>query len=514
MYGTVIYLSSIIVGHIDYYILDLDGSQALLYYFSMAPTSDNDNDDKYNKSKSKSKSEYDQGTNYVAGGIEADPYLFALLLVSPFLTLLLAHLTSESFKATHPEPPLLLTTLIPACFQDVGACVTNVYQAGASVTPTLQATQFVLGFMGIALMLERLLPGKIETGPETLTGHVPKYVDNAVAHCFSFSILFLAGSNLGSLDLYDFGIIYDLFPGSVGFLNLFGIIFCIFLTVKGRYFPSTQDHGSSGNFLKDYLWGTELYPRIFGLDLKRFINCRFSMTFWQLAGLSYAYRSYTIHGQIDYGLLFSAISQYLYLVKFFWWEMGYMRSIDIIVDRAGYEIQWGCLVWVPSVYTLHTRYLVQYPSGLSLEVSASLFVLSLLGVILNYMADNERDVFRATNGKCKVWGKDPTYIKAEYTVLDRKTGKKTQKTSLLLASGFWGVARHFQYFFELTAAWSWCLLANPLQNGVIPLFYATFLTYLLIDRANRDSEKCHLKYGKYYEEYCQLVPYKILPGVY
>ena len=98
--------------------------------------------------------------------------------------------------------------------------------------------------------------------------------------------------------------------------------------------------------------------------------------------------------------------------------------------------------------------------------------------------------------------------------IDRDTGKKSEKTSLLLASGFWGVARHFQYFFELTAAWSWCLLANPVVNGVIPLFYAAFLTSLLIDRANRDSRKCSLKYGKYYDEYCKLVPYKIIPGIY
>lgn len=62
------------------------------------------------------------------------------------------------------------------------------------------------------------------------------------------------------------------------------------------------------------------------------------MSFWQLAGLSFAYRSYTIHGKVDYGLLLAAISQYVYLFKFFWWEMGYMRSIDIIVDRAGFEI--------------------------------------------------------------------------------------------------------------------------------------------------------------------------------
>jgi len=283
---------------------------------------------------------------------------------------------------------------------------------------------------------------------------------------------------------------------------------------KGLKYPSTADCGSSGSLVKDFLWGTELYPRVFGLDLKRFINCRFSMTYWQLAGLSFTYRSYTIHGSIDWGLLFSALSQYLYLFKFFWWEMGYMRSIDIIVDRAGFEIQWGCLVFVPAIYTLNTRFLVQNPSGLSPPLAGALFVVSMAGVVLNYMADHERDVFRATNGKALVWGKKPNFIKAEYEIVDRKTGAKTKKTSLLLASGFWGVARHFQYFFELTAAWSWCFLANPFVNGVIPLFYAAFLTSLLVDRAKRDSRKCHLKYGAYYEEYCKLVPYKILPGVY
>lgn len=71
-----------------------------------------------------------------------------------------------------------------------------------------------------------------------------------------------------------------------------------------------------------------------------------------------------------------------------------MRSIDIIVDRAGFEIQWGCLVWVPSVYTLHSRFCVLYPSDLSLATSVVLFMLSIVGVILNYAADRERDIFR------------------------------------------------------------------------------------------------------------------------
>lgn len=455
--------------------------------------------------------DYADGTNWVAGGVEDNAFLFALVCVAPLVTVLLGYLTSEEFKNTNGHP--YVTDMGLACWNDLQSCGQNLLST-AMILPSCEDVHFIACFMAVGALLE-LLPGKREVGPETLTGHVPAYTDNGVRHCLVFSFLFIFGSNVGYGNLYDLGIIYDRFPGSVAFLNIFGIVFCMFLTYKGLNYPSTADCGSSGSIVKDFLWGTELYPRIGNWDLKRFINCRFSMTYWQLAGISYAYKSYTLHGnQWDYGLVLAALSQYLYLFKFFWWEMGYMRSIDIIVDRAGFEIQWGCLVWVPSVYTLHSRFCVQYPSNLSLPAASAIFVLSMLGVVLNYAADRERDVFRATNGQALVWGKKPEFIKAEYAVIDRKTGVETKKTSLLLASGFWGMARHFQYFFELTAAWSWCLLANPLQNGLIPLFYAAFLTYLLIDRANRDSKKCHLKYGKHYEEYCRLVPHKIIPGVY
>lgn len=454
---------------------------------------------------------YAQGTNWVEGGIDNNPSFLALCVAAPFLALLLSYLTTGDMEKKGVEPNL--SSMVPACYADLKGCGMSILGAGASVWPTVEAAKFVFSFMAVAFFLD-FIPAKTECGPETLTGHVPKYTDNGVRHCLAYSLIFYAGSNLGPGKLYDFGIFFDVFPAAVAVLNILGLIFCIFLMIKGLYFPSTQDSGSSGSLMRDFLWGTELYPRILGFDLKRFVNCRFSMTFWMLAGLSYTYRSYTLHKELDYGLLLSAVSQYIYLFKFFWWEMGYMRSIDIIVDRAGFEIQWGCLVWVPAVYTLHTRFSVLHPSGLSIASATALFVVSLLGVAFNYAADRERDVFRATGGKCRIWGKEPSYIQAEYTVVDRKTGIETKKTSLLLASGFWGVARHFQYLFELVAAWSWCLLSNPFKNGAIPLFYCVFLTWLLLDRAKRDSQKCHQKYGKFYEEYCRLVPYKILPGVY
>lgn len=140
--------------------------------------------------------------------------------------------------------------------------------------------------------------------------------------------------------------------------------------------------------------------------------------------------------------------------------------------------------------------------------------MGVAGVFLNFWADSQRMIFREKQGKCKIWGKDPVFIRAKYQALNSETGEVDTHTSLLLASGWWGVARHFQYLFELTAAWSWGLLGMGVHNGPLPLFYAIFLTILLIDRAKRDEDKCKKKYGEYYEQYMKIVKYKIVPFIY
>jgi len=369
----------------------------------------------------------------------------------------------------------------------------------------------LLAFNLLAYIFYKFVPAPTECGPITATGHTPEYKDNGIRHCVLFTAVFLGCSSLG-LGYFDLGMMYDNFLPMINLLNIFGLLFCVLLTVKGLKYPSTADAGSSGSYVVDYYWGTELYPKILGIDVKHFVNCRFSMTFWQMAGLVFTYRSYTLNKQLDYGLALAALSQYIYLVKFYYWEIGYMRSIDIIVDRAGFYETWGCLVFVPSLYTLHSRISVRSASGLSLPAAGAIFAVGLAGVLLNFWADMQRQRFRERKGKGLVWGKKPKFIEASYTVLEK--GKRQTKTSLLLASGFWGIARHSHYLFELMAAWSWCLLANPFKNGVLVLSYAVFLTILLLHRAKRDEEKCLKKYGDDYRKYVALVPYKVIPGVY
>lgn len=115
--------------------------------------------------------------------------------------------------------------------------------------------------------------------------------------------------------------------------------------------------------------------------------------------------------------------------------------------------------------------------------------------------------FRATDGKELVWGKPPRKIVAKYT-----TGDGREKTSLLLTSGWWGLARHFHYLPEILAAFFWSMPAGFAH--ALPYFYVFFLTLLLTDRAFRDDVRCLSKYGAYWKQYTKLVPYKMIPYIF
>lgn len=168
---------------------------------------------------------------------------------------------------------------------------------------------------------------------------------------------------------------------------------------------------------------------------------------------------------------------------------------------------WGCLVWVPSVYTSHTLYLVEHPVQLGLPLAAAIFAVGISTVFINYQADYQREHVRNTNGKCTIWGRSPDIINATY-----RTAKGEVKNNILLTSGWWGVARHFHYVPELTAAFCWCVPA--LFDSPLPYFYFVFLLVLLVHRSIRDDKRCQEKYGKYWTMYCKKVPWKILPYIF
>jgi 7-dehydrocholesterol reductase len=108
----------------------------------------------------------------------------------------------------------------------------------------------------------------------------------------------------------------------------------------------------------------------------------------------------------------------IYITKFFWWEGGYYKTIDIMMDCAGFYLCWGCLVWVPSVYTINSTYLAFNPDvETSDAVLLCYLIIGIICIYLNYDIDNQRGWVRAKiveEGGCDVWGKPCEYIEAKY----------------------------------------------------------------------------------------------------
>jgi len=273
--------------------------------------------------------------------------------------------------------------------------------------------------------------------------------------------------------------------------------------------PSPGSHGSSGNIVFDFYWGLELYPRVMNVDLKQITNCRFGMTAWPLLVILHGIKNYELNqGKFVDAIWLSVALQLVYITKFFWWEGGYMRTLDIILDKAGYYICWGCLVFVPGFYASPTLYLVRNAEELGSTTSLIILAIGVGAIGANYASDWQKDAVRSTNGDAVIWGQKAKVIRAMFTV----PGSREKRESLLLISGFWGLARHFNYAAEIALAFCWCL--PGLFRHLYPFCYVIFLTVLLVHRTFRDERKCADKYGKFWEEYCQQVPSRIIPFIF
>lgn len=359
----------------------------------------------------------------------------------------------------------------------------------------------VVGVTMLWAYLSLIVPGKEYLGPTTSFGYTPRYKANGLQF---FIVSLSAFCYLLYKDPFiAINITYN-FTHILASCNVLAFILCIYLLLKGKLAPSSSEVIPSKPFIYEFYRGMELHPRLFGVDIKQLTNCRFGLLAWELLVVNFFVAS-TIMNGFSWAHLVSVILQTIYLCKFYWWETGYFSTLDITLDRAGYYICWGCLVWVPSFYTFSSYYLVAHPSLVNNNAAWLIFVLGFIAIMMNYRIDWEKQHFQRYKGNCQIWGRKAMYIEAR---INTATGTRKSK---LVTSGFWGCARHLNYVFEIIAAIAWCLPGHG--YGIWPFLYAYFLTVLLVHRVFRDEEKCADKYGASWTKYCQVVPYRLIPYV-
>ena len=282
--------------------------------------------------------------------------------------------------------------------------------------------------------------------------------------------------------------------------NIFGLYLVIYLIWRDYdiYFDKKEDDKLGYNILFKFYRGLVFHPKIGDIDIKQFTNCRFGMISWQIIIFLFAhYYFYNI--KYSYEVLVSIILQTIYIGKFFYWETGYFNTLDITLDRGGYYICWGCLVFLPAFYTYAVFNLINtYEFQNNFVFNTFLLILGVYSIYNNYIVDQQKEDFKRN--------------KTLYKSLDviYKDNNGVEINSKLLIDGYWGKVRHMNYMYEIITAICWCLPGYNFNKPSLSILYVLFLVVLLIHRIFRDEKKCSKKYGIFWDKYCSIAKYRLV----
>ncbi|KAL9644401.1 hypothetical protein ABK040_013630 [Willaertia magna] len=283
---------------------------------------------------------------------------------------------------------------------------------------------------------------------------------------------------------------------------IFSLFFCTFLFLRATfYIPKDQQNyqypPTLFNFIKNYWCGVELNPHIYGFEIKLF-SYRPAFILLSMINISFIFEQYSLYQTLSLNLVTFEFISFWYIIDAFVFEYGLVFMFDIIEENFGFMLLMGDYTWIPMVFSVQNLYLIN-DFGVNWYQTIGNLILFLLGFIIFRGANNQKFVFR--QDPTKTWfGIKPVTIE---TAGNRK----------LLISGFWGIARKVNYLGDILVAISQSLPC--LQCGyLLPWAYPIYLTLLLLNRAQRDNERCQAKYGKFWDEYCSRVKYIMIPGIF
>ncbi|XP_063900244.1 7-dehydrocholesterol reductase-like isoform X2 [Zophobas morio] len=296
-----------------------------------------------------------------------------------------------------------------------------------NTTKLIKAAKLYTFWTVFQILCALFVPGRTGFGQVTPAGHKLKYKVNGL-NCYLLTLLvFFAGSYF---NFWAPTIIYDYWIELSVCMQVHGFLLALFAYLKAKYYSShPEDNKISNSVLYDFFLGVELNPRIGDFDFKLFYNGRIGIILWTLVNLSCAARQYQLYGALTNSMVLLNIGQAVYVADFFFHEDWYLRTIDICHDHFGYYLAWGDTAWLPIMYALQAPFLVRHPRVLSTVECFLISLLFSLGYLIFRSANNQKDKFRATEGKAFFFNQKPTFINANYVTAD---GKQRERRAILI----------------------------------------------------------------------------------
>lgn len=294
-------------------------------------------------------------------------------------------------------------------------------------------------------------------------------------------------------------IVYDKFLQIMTSAIIFSFVLAVFMYIKARRGPikNLAPPGNTGNIFYDFFMGHELNPRIGMFDFKFFCEMRPGLIGWVMINLVFLVKDYQMDKQLDYALVAVAVFQTLYVADALWFEDAILTTMDIIYEGFGFMLSFGDLAWVPFLYCLQGRYLLEHPNPMPWYCLASIALLNFIGYYIFRGSNSQKNDFRKNPN-------DPALAHLE--TIRTGTNKK------LLVSGWWGLCRKPNYLGDIIMSLAWSLPCG--FTSIMPYFYPIYFFILLVHRERRDDALCRQKYGASWDRYCEKVKYRIIPGIY
>ncbi|EGT49166.1 hypothetical protein CAEBREN_14595 [Caenorhabditis brenneri] len=322
---------------------------------------------------------------------------------------------------------------------------------------------------------------------------------NSFFSCILTCLLYVLGASAG---IYKGDLVYIHFNSIILIFAILAVV--IWAALIASYHFGT---GNSVTTITEFWFGIENHPKVLDIDLKSFIRTRFTFVIWPLFVISALYFHKITYGKISTSLICASSVQLLYIFQFHWNEDLYLNSLDSKRCDCGFYRLWADFVLGPIIYTSPIAVLAATNRSVGL-ISNGLFCITAVGaMIFTSKCDRQKYEFRKSKGSLKVGGVDPFFISAKY-----RTDSGETNANLLLGSGHWGVCRHPNYTSEAIS-----FLAFSAFQGfpsVLAHLPAIFVSLFLLVRAFTDENRCLIKYGQYWAQYCAKVKYRFLPGVF
>ncbi|CAK9168070.1 unnamed protein product [Ilex paraguariensis] len=306
-----------------------------------------------------------------------------------------------------------------------------------ALVPSWNSVVTVLSFCIYLAIAGSILPGKAVPGVTLSDGSRLHY------HCNGLLSLLLLVVLLGigvRMDFVSPTVISDRGLELLSTTFIFSFLVTLVLYVAGK---KSHDPSSSlkphftGNLIHDWWFGIQLNPQFMGIDLK-FFFVRAGMMGWLLINLSVLARCIQ-EANLSQSMILYQLFCMLYILDYFYYEAYMTSTWDIIAEKLGFMLVFGDLVWIPFAFSIQGWWLLSNQVELTTAAVIANCIVFLIGYKVFRGANKQKHVFKK-NPKAPIWGRPPKVI-----------GGK------LLASGYWGIARHSNYLGDLLIALSFSL---------------------------------------------------------